>query len=88
HDQDAIALITLTWSLAKANLPAQVIEHIKICLKESGLPRIATRNIPEGTGYQLEIDGKVYNFPSFEWAPPEGYFSQDYVVYVYILCRS
>lgn len=48
HDQDAIALITLTWSLAKANLPAQVIEHIKICLKESGLPRIATRNIPEG----------------------------------------
>ena len=48
HDQDAIALVTLTWSLAKANLPAQVIEHIEACLKESGLPRIATRNIPDG----------------------------------------
>jgi hypothetical protein len=48
HDQDAIALVTLTWSLAKANLPVQVIVHIETCLKESGLPWIASRNIPEG----------------------------------------
>ena len=47
HDQEAIALV-LCWSLAKANLPSKVMAHIEQCLEESGLPTIATRNVPEG----------------------------------------
>lgn len=32
-----------------------------------------------GRGYQLKLGDKIYSFPDFERAPPEGYFSQDYV---------
>lgn len=48
HDKDAISLLTLCWSLSKAYLPAEVILPIETALAVSGMPRIATRNVPEG----------------------------------------
>jgi hypothetical protein len=48
HDNDAIALLTLCWSLAKAYLPEEVTRNIEDCMKDSGLPTIATRNVKEG----------------------------------------
>lgn len=48
RDEDAIALLTLCWSLAKASMPAEVMDVLEASLKESGMPRIATRNVPEG----------------------------------------
>jgi hypothetical protein len=99
RDEDAIALMTLCWSLAKASMPGEVMDVLEDSLKKSGMPRIATRNIPEGKiytcmcsirlfinlgcGYCLDLEGKTYSFPNFERAPPEGYLSQDYVAYGY-----
>lgn len=48
-----IALLTLCWSLAKASMPGEVIDVLDDSLKVSGMPRIATRNVPEG---------KIHNF--------------------------
>jgi hypothetical protein len=94
HDEDAIALLTVCWGLAKAHFPPNAIGHIENCFRESGLPNIATRNVNEGwsftpgtsitksgvgDGYRLEINGEVFHFPSVSRAPPEGYFLQDYV---------
>jgi hypothetical protein len=53
RDEDAIALLTLCWSLAKASMPGEVIDVLDDSLKVSGMPRIATRNVPEG---------KIHNF--------------------------
>jgi len=33
-----------------------------------------------GTGFQLSLGDKIYNFPLAVRAPPEAYFSRDYVV--------
>jgi hypothetical protein len=48
HDRDAISLLTLCWSLSKAYMPSDVIAPIETALADSGMPRIATRNVPEG----------------------------------------
>jgi hypothetical protein len=48
HDEDAVALLTVCWSLAKAAMPLEITNHIEGCLESSGLPRVATRNLPEG----------------------------------------
>jgi hypothetical protein len=55
RDEDVIALLTLCWSLAKAraSMPREVMDALEDSLKESGMPRIATRNIPEGKIYDL-----------------------------------
>ena len=42
RDEDVIALLTLCWSLAKALMPAEVMDVLEASLKESGMPRIAT----------------------------------------------
>lgn len=48
RDEDVIALLTLCWSLAKASIPHEVMDSLEDAMKVSGMPRIATRNIPEG----------------------------------------
>jgi hypothetical protein len=48
HDEDATALLTVCWSLAKAHFPSDVMEYIEKCLEDSGIPRLATRNVSEG----------------------------------------
>ncbi|KAK6984609.1 hypothetical protein R3P38DRAFT_3231572 [Favolaschia claudopus] len=46
-------------------------------LADSGLPKIATRDVPEEIGFRLVLKGKTYSFP-FDCAPPEGYLTVDY----------
>jgi NAD-dependent SIR2 family protein deacetylase len=55
HDEDAIALLTLRWSIAKATLPTDVTDNIKKLLEEHGLPHIATRNVDTGHFLHLFI---------------------------------
>jgi hypothetical protein len=47
-DEDVIALLMLCWSLAKASMLAEVMGVLEASLKDSGIPRIATQNVPEG----------------------------------------
>lgn len=51
HDNDAISLLTLCWSQAKAHMPTEVMDAVEKSLEDSKLPRIATRNVPEGVLY-------------------------------------
>ncbi|KAJ7656713.1 hypothetical protein DFH06DRAFT_1198319 [Mycena polygramma] len=78
HDEDAIAAMTLTWSACKAFLPTEVTSEIEKHLETAGLPRMATRQVPPGEGYRFNIAGHEFAFPTFERAPSEGMFSQDY----------
>ncbi|KAF8226566.1 hypothetical protein L208DRAFT_1301335 [Tricholoma matsutake] len=55
QDEDAIALMTLCLSLAKASM--DVLED---SLKESGMPRITTRNVPEGKIHNLNVPASAY----------------------------
>jgi hypothetical protein len=55
RDEDAIALLTLCWSLAKASIPAEVMSVLEDSLKESGMPTIATRNVPEGENHTFVL---------------------------------
>ncbi|KAF8173211.1 hypothetical protein K438DRAFT_1611016, partial [Mycena galopus ATCC 62051] len=48
HDQDVIAAMTLTWSLAKSLLPIEMIAEVTAAVRETGLPKMVTRNISEG----------------------------------------
>ncbi|KAF7367838.1 hypothetical protein MSAN_00848300 [Mycena sanguinolenta] len=82
HDEDAIAAMTLLWSIAKSLLPIEMINLITDAVGEIGLPKIATRNVPEGTGYRVSLAGKTYEFPLYDRAPCEGIFTQDYSSYV------
>ncbi|KAK6972019.1 hypothetical protein R3P38DRAFT_3297240 [Favolaschia claudopus] len=78
HDTEVIAAVTITWAVAKAWLPLDITNKIEDTLEENGLPRIATRNIAAGSGYQIQFRGLAYNFPTFERAPPEAYFTYGY----------
>jgi hypothetical protein len=49
HDNTIIAATTAVWGVAKAWLPANITEQIDSILLESGMPRMATRNVSEGT---------------------------------------
>ena len=48
RDEDAVALLTVCWSLAKAHFPTEVMDYIEKCLEDSGMPHLATRNVGEG----------------------------------------
>ncbi|KAJ6457392.1 hypothetical protein C8R45DRAFT_844472 [Mycena sanguinolenta] len=68
HDIDAIGAMTLTWNIAATT---EAVGDI-------GLPKLATRNVAEGTGYRISIGSKEYDFPLHERAPCEGLFTQNY----------
>ncbi|KAF8124667.1 hypothetical protein K438DRAFT_1610278, partial [Mycena galopus ATCC 62051] len=78
HDRDAIAAMTLTWSIAKSLLPVEMIAEITAAVGETGLPKMATRNVAEGTGYRITVDGKDYDFPFYDRSPCEGILTQNY----------
>ena len=48
HNQDTIAAMTLTWSITKSLLPTGMIALVTEAVGETGLPKIATRNVAEG----------------------------------------
>ncbi|KAF8177336.1 hypothetical protein K438DRAFT_1606496, partial [Mycena galopus ATCC 62051] len=78
HDRDVIAAMTLTWSLAKSLLPTEMIAEVTAAVGETGLPKMATRNIGEGTGYRMSIGDMDYDFPLYDRAPCEGLLTQNY----------
>ncbi|KAJ7511958.1 hypothetical protein B0H11DRAFT_1700203, partial [Mycena galericulata] len=86
HDHDAIAAANIVWGVSKTWFPTDTINNIEKKLSESGMPRIATRNVSEvhsspsclGTGFSLELGGREYSFPDYERAPPEAYLTRDY----------
>ncbi|KAJ6516895.1 hypothetical protein C8R47DRAFT_1313230 [Mycena vitilis] len=78
HDEGIIAATTLVWGAAKAWLPTDITSSIDDKLSASGMPRIATRNVAEGTGFHLNLAGTEYSFPMVERAPPEAYMTIDY----------
>jgi hypothetical protein len=62
HDKDAISLLTLCWSQAKTHMPTEIMDTVEKSLEESKLPRIATRNVPEGVFYTIYFILFFHNF--------------------------
>ena len=54
HDEDVIAALTLLWSIAKSLLPIELIDSITNAVGDIGLPKIATRNVPEGIVHSIQ----------------------------------
>ncbi|KAF9246836.1 hypothetical protein BU15DRAFT_25346, partial [Melanogaster broomeanus] len=79
HDQEVIGATSMAWGLIKSVVPSEITDHILKRLEEEGLPSLATRNIDEGPGFALTLDGCTYTFPQAERAPPETYLARGYV---------
>ncbi|KAJ6451546.1 hypothetical protein C8R45DRAFT_848390, partial [Mycena sanguinolenta] len=88
HEHDAVAATNIVWAAGKAWLPTDITTTIENCLLESGMPQMATRHVSEGTGFHLQLHGKTYPFPEYEWAPPEAYLTRDYSTYVVLWAHS
>lgn len=52
QDEDCIGALTLFWSLLQVKMPSEIMSAVQSSLEESGLPSLATRNVPEG-GYVI-----------------------------------
>ncbi|KAJ6517802.1 hypothetical protein DFH09DRAFT_940135, partial [Mycena vulgaris] len=63
---------------AKTQLPTEITDAIDRELANTGMPKIASRNVAEGTGFHIKLNGTDYTFPIFERAPPEAYLTRDY----------
>ncbi|KAK7036891.1 hypothetical protein R3P38DRAFT_2517117, partial [Favolaschia claudopus] len=76
HDLYSVAALSLTWALLKALAPSDIPDTIEKTLADSGLPKIATRDVPEGEwiGFRLVLKGKTYSF-RFDRAPPRSIYS-------------
>jgi hypothetical protein len=48
RDLNAIAAVSIFWSLVRALMPSEVISYVEECLEHEGLPRLTTRNVEEG----------------------------------------
>ncbi|KII89573.1 hypothetical protein PLICRDRAFT_107512, partial [Plicaturopsis crispa FD-325 SS-3] len=88
HDEEIIGAVSLIWGLIKAVSLEEVIAQVEEQLEADGFPRIATRNVAEGTGFKVELGGKIYEFPYAERAPPKTYMSVGYVAYVSYMFES
>ncbi|KAH8103629.1 hypothetical protein BXZ70DRAFT_926698 [Cristinia sonorae] len=82
-DTEVIGMVSLFWSLMKAWLPQDVIAQITNALDEHDLPRIATRNVKAGAGFNIQASGVDYRFDYEERAPPEAYLTYGYVAHVH-----
>ncbi|KAI0038399.1 hypothetical protein FA95DRAFT_1567767 [Auriscalpium vulgare] len=79
QDQEAVAAFSIFWAIAEALAPCELIDPINSTLEDIGMPRLATRQVSEGTGWRATLeDGKTYEFPCAQRAPPEGYMALDY----------
>jgi hypothetical protein len=48
HDQDTITAMTLMWGIAKTFLQTETIAAVTDAVDETGLPKLATRNVAKG----------------------------------------
>ncbi|KAJ7675264.1 hypothetical protein B0H17DRAFT_946085 [Mycena rosella] len=78
RDTNIIAATTVVWGVAKAQLPTEITDAIDRELLNTGMPRIASRNVAEGTGFHIKLNGTDYTFPIFERAPPEAYLTREH----------
>ncbi|KAL0945688.1 hypothetical protein HGRIS_014839 [Hohenbuehelia grisea] len=59
-------------------MPAEIMNDVESALSEGGMPRLATRNVEEGSGYSVELNGRAYEFKEIRRAPPEVYMTRRY----------
>lgn len=48
HDIDIVGAAGLIWNMLKAALPRSMTKHVEQCLKDQGLPRLATQHVGPG----------------------------------------
>ncbi|KDR67757.1 hypothetical protein GALMADRAFT_146784 [Galerina marginata CBS 339.88] len=77
EDTNLLGAMSLLWALVKSYLPSDVTQPVQKLLDE-GFPTMATRNIPEGCGFSIVIDGTDYTFNESNRAPPEGIATAGY----------
>ncbi|KAA1467875.1 hypothetical protein DENSPDRAFT_770300, partial [Dentipellis sp. KUC8613] len=77
-DHDAVAALSLFWRFLEACMPQELIDPVSSELKAAGMPKLATRDIEAGAGWQFRLNNKFYRFSLAERAPPEGYMGQGY----------
>ncbi|EIM79634.1 uncharacterized protein STEHIDRAFT_135630 [Stereum hirsutum FP-91666 SS1] len=78
RDRDAVAVLSMVWAMIRTHMPREGVDALEDVLDATGMPRMSTRNIEEGDGYEFEIDGQTFSFPVASRAPPEGYLIQAY----------
>ncbi|EDR07183.1 uncharacterized protein LACBIDRAFT_328192 [Laccaria bicolor S238N-H82] len=77
QDTDLLGGMSLLWALIKAYLPTDVTKPVQDKL-DGIYPTMATRNVPEGCGFSISIDGTDYTFSQASRAPPEGVATVSY----------
>ncbi|KDR65518.1 hypothetical protein GALMADRAFT_148627 [Galerina marginata CBS 339.88] len=77
EDTNLLGAMSLLWALVKSYLPGDVTQPVQALL-DQGFPTMATRNIPEGCGFSIAIDGIDYTFNESNRAPPEGIATAGY----------
>ena len=53
HDLDAVGALSIMWSMVQSTIPREILDAVDSCLAETGLPRLATRNVDEGFYFYL-----------------------------------
>ncbi|KAH9917278.1 uncharacterized protein B0H18DRAFT_41758 [Fomitopsis serialis] len=84
HDEDVIGAVSLVWAMIKAVVPSEAIQEVEASLEQAEMPRIATRNVAEGSGYKITVGQQIYSFPAAERGPPEAYMSRGYIAWSHI----
>ncbi|KAL0057975.1 hypothetical protein AAF712_015369 [Marasmius tenuissimus] len=78
HDEDVVAVSSIFWSLILSMMPREVTAPVKEQLESHSMPHLASRYVEPGRGFSLDLNGKSYDFPLAERAPPEVYLTQGY----------
>ncbi|KAJ7355490.1 hypothetical protein DFH08DRAFT_1052528 [Mycena albidolilacea] len=73
-------MVQVGWNAGPHHV--QTIAAVTDAVGETGLPKLATRNVAEGLRYRLLIGGILYEFPLYDRAPCEGLFTQNYASYL------
>ncbi|KAF8876371.1 hypothetical protein CPB84DRAFT_1689182 [Gymnopilus junonius] len=77
QDVDLLGSMSLLWATVKSHIPQDITGKVQEKL-DAGFPSMATRNIPEGCGFDITISGHRYAFSEAARAPPEGYATAGY----------
>lgn len=48
HDHDVIGMTSLLWAIIESAAPSEVMNHVRECLRDADMPRLASRNVAEG----------------------------------------
>ncbi|EIM90987.1 uncharacterized protein STEHIDRAFT_152672 [Stereum hirsutum FP-91666 SS1] len=59
-------------------MPSEVVDPMEDALDTVGMPRLATRSVKDGLGYEFMIGDQKLEFSLTPRAPPEAYLVQAY----------